>query len=246
MGAYILLDTETTGKEPTDRICQLAICELGRDGPVYTASYCKPPLPISFFAMSVHGITNEQVEECEPYASCEAASRLAALNREDSVLIAHNAKFDIDMLKKEGVEWNGGIIDTFRCAKHLMPEMESHALQYLRYALGFYKMEDSEEAQKVKTQFPQMMSAHNALFDIFVLKQLLSHLNTLVQRDAGKLISLTNEPVLFRRFHFGKYKGQNIDEVVKKDKGYLEWMLNSSTGLDDDMRYTLKHYLGHL
>lgn len=241
--AYILLDTETTGKEAVDRICQLAICELSREGPKYTASYCKPPLPIGFFAMSVHGITNEQVEECPPFEQSEAAKRLFELNDENSVLIAHNAKFDLDMLEKEGVRWKGHVIDTFRCVKHLQPELESHALQYLRYALGFNKLENGEEAQKLKARFPEMMSAHNALFDIFVLKQLLSHLNSLVNREASRLIALTKEPILFRHFHFGKYKGQSIEETIQKDRGYIEWLLKNGQSLDDDMRHTLQHYL---
>jgi len=144
MAKYILLDTETTGVEEKDRICQLAFLVLDKSDIKSYDSLCKPPLPINYWAMSVHNITNEDVEDKPSFENCESALKLDELNSEENILIIQNAPFDLGMLKKEGFEWRGKLIDTLRCIKHLEPEHESHSLQYLRYALGFYKDEKYE------------------------------------------------------------------------------------------------------
>ena len=61
-----------------------------------------------------------------------------------------------------------------------------------------------------------------------------------------KMIEVSSHPSLLRTFKFGKYNGQKIEEVLKSDRGYLEWLLaqkkNGDT-LDEDWIYTLEHYL---
>ncbi|EOG6839198.1 hypothetical protein ACLH0Q_006002 [Klebsiella pneumoniae] len=40
---------------------------------------------------------------------------------------------------------------------------------------------------------------------------------------------------------FGKHKGKTFEEVATEDKGYLRWLLG--TDLDEDMEFTVKHWL---
>ena len=146
---------------------------------------CALPISLSFVSqsrygvMAVHGITEEDVADKPSFWDTDTAKLLNSLNTEKSVVIAHNAKFDIDMAKKEGIEWKGYVIDTFRCAKHLL-KSESYAMQYLRYSLGLYKSEKDEEYHALVAQFGDMMNAHNALFDIYVLKKLFFHLISII------------------------------------------------------------------
>jgi DNA polymerase-3 subunit epsilon/exodeoxyribonuclease X len=58
-----------------------------------------------------------------------------------------------------------------------------------------------------------------------------------------KLAELTKTPVLIKTFKFGKYKGTDVAEVVKKDAGYLLWMRDNMKDLDEDMRFTLDNFL---
>jgi DNA polymerase III epsilon subunit-like protein len=239
---FILFDTETTGTGENDRICQLAFGRLLQGGTKWEAEYCKPPLPVSFHAMAVHGITPDITDSALEFLATNAAQKLAALNQVENVLVAHNAKFDIDMIAKEGIVWQGGVIDTFRCAKHLLPDEESHALQYLRYSLKLYENEQNEEMQALKKEFPEMMAAHNALFDIAILKLLLKKLTTLAGNSAINLIELTQKPILIKKLRFGKYKDMMLEDIAKKDAGYLEWMLREKRD-DDDLTYSIHHYL---
>ncbi len=238
---FILFDTETTGGGENDRVCQIALGILKKDGCDYHIDYCKPPVPISYAAMAVHGITEEDVEDKPPFNETNSGGLLQKLNTKNSVLIAHNAKFDIDMVAKEGIEWGGFVIDTYRCAKHLI-DSDSYALQYLRYSLGFYKSEKDDEALRLKAEFGDMMNPHNALFDIYILKKLFFHLIE-ITGDYKKLIELTNTPVLLKEMKFGKYKGESFETIAKKDPSYLKWLRDNKQDGDQDLEYTINYYL---
>ena len=147
------------------------------------------------------------------------------------------------MMEKEGFQNNYTLIDTLRCAKHLLSDSPSHRLQYLRYALELYKTE-GQEADKLGIT----IKAHDAIGDVLVMKLLLSKLVRLAQEKyAGlnpmqKLAELTQTPVLMKTFKFGKYKDREISEICKADSGYIKWMKNN-LDLDEDMVYTLDYYL---
>ncbi len=240
MAQFILLDTETTGIDETDRICQLAFLAIDKNGMQSFESLCKPPLPISLKAMSIHHITNEMVADKPEFAQCDSAKKLNELNNEENILVIQNAPFDMEMLAREGFEWRGKLIDTLRCIKHLEPHHESHALQYLRYALGFYKEEEA-----IAKELGVVIKAHDALGDVIVLNLLMKYLVAKVDRDIGRLIELTNTPILYETITFGaKYKrGEDrYEDIVKKDRQYLEWALNN-LALDDDVKYSIRHHL---
>jgi DNA polymerase III epsilon subunit-like protein len=89
----IFLDMETTDIE-NPRIVQLAYSTDTYD---FESKY-KPPVPISIEAMSVHHITNRMVEDCTAF---EISAHESDLLDPDTVVVAHNAKFDIGVLKNE-------------------------------------------------------------------------------------------------------------------------------------------------
>lgn len=57
------------------------------------------------------------------------------------------------------------------------------------------------------------------------------------------MLEITEQPVLLKKFKFGKYRGQSIEQVALEDPGYLRWMLKSIDDLSPDMKHTLKYYL---
>ncbi len=240
---FVILDTETTGAEEKDRICQLAFIVSAQTlvGSVTEEVYedlCKPPLSISFGAMAVHHITNEMVEKKPLCSETKAYRRLEELNRPENIMVIQNAPFDLGMLEKEGFVLKMELIDTLRCLRHLYPELESHGLQYVRYAFGIYRSE-KEEAKSLGLK----IRAHDALGDVLVLKLLLDLL--LAEHSAKELVELTRKPITYKIFTFGKYRGEEISEVARKDPGYLEWMLSreGEEGLDEDWRQTLQKAL---
>ncbi len=236
MDQLIFLDTETTGNDiAKDRLCQ--ICYKTHDG-IYKG-YFKPPVPVSIKAMSITNITNKMLEGKEIFKESAMKKDLEDRINSGGILVAHNAKFDCAILEAEGMSIPRRIC-TFRVARELDPEnlIPEYNLSYLRYYFDL----DVEDA-----------NAHDAEGDVKVLyalfKRLLNKMTEsgLNEEEAiAKMMDVSSRPTLFRLFNFGKYKDKKIEEVVKTDRGYLQWMLDKKMeegGQDEDWIHTLRYYL---
>ena len=244
MTKYVLFDTETTGNQDDDRIIQVGAMVVGAKGEVEVYDeLCSSDVAIKVEAMELHNITPDVIEDKAPFKSTKFWSDMMTLNSENNYLIAHNIKFDLGMLEKEGFVNQMKLIDTLRCSKHLFPDSNYHRLQYFRYSLELYK-EEQAEAQKHNI----IIKAHDAIGDVLVMKLLLSKLVVRVkEKYAGvnpmvKLEELTRTPVMMKHFKFGKYKGEEIADIARSDAGYIKWMMKS-LDLDEDMKYTLERVL---
>jgi len=246
MAKYILFDTETTGASENDRIIQVgAMIVHSRDEIEVYNELCSTEVPISTEAMEIHNITPDVIENQPPYLELDFCKKLEAYNDKENYLIAHNISFDLAMVEKEGFDNNYTLIDTLRCAKHLLPDSPYHRLQYLRYSLELYKTEGAE-ADKLGVT----IKAHDAIGDVLVMKLLLSKLVLLAKEQFPEeknpmltLDKLTQTPVLMKTFKFGKHKGKEVADVAKEDAGYMKWM-KGNMDLDEDMAFTLDYYLG--
>ncbi len=241
---YIILDTETTGLGEDDRVIQLGFVVLGtKEIEVYNEFYSSD-IPIDFVAMGVHGITPEMIEGKEACQDSVAYKRLLELNSEENYIIIHNAPFDLGMLEKEGFKTQMKVIDTLRVARHVMPDEDTHKLQYFRYKMGIYR-DEQKEADKLGI----VIKAHDAIGDVLILKLFLSKLKEIVESQfpnenpVEKMVDLTNTPILIKSFKFGKHKGKTLQEVASIDAKYLRWMLSSMENLDDDLRYSINKVL---
>ncbi len=232
----IFLDTETTGNDPAkDRLVQ--VCYKPRGGEI-KVEYFKPPIPISVKAMSITHITERMVEDKEPFESSQMKKDLEFL-LSSGVLVAHNAKFDVGILASEGLEVPR-FICTLRVARYLdknntIPE---YNLQYLRYHLGLDVAGNPHDAEGD-------VNVLIAVFDRLLIKMVETEGNE--EKALEKMLEVSSRPSLFTFFNFGKYKDQKIEEVIKTDRGYLEWLLNQKMadgGTDEDWIYTLNYYLG--
>jgi exodeoxyribonuclease X len=240
MKNIIFLDTETTGNEPVkDFLCQLAF-------KTDTETFCelfKPPIPIPPEASAVTHITDKHVADKKAFkeSSNYGAIKLM-LEDPTAVMVAHNAKFDMAIIEKEGIV-PANFICTLRVARALDTKnvIPQYKLQFLRYYLGI----DIEA------------DAHDALGDVLVLEQLYKRLLDKIMESDGideekaieKMIDISSRPSLMNSFSFGKYNGKTCAEVLILDRGYLEWMLaqkEQNPGNEEDWIYTLKYHLGKL
>ena len=233
----LFLDTETTDIKDNFFIVQLAY--INRETGKEVNEYFKPPVPISFGSMAIHHITEEMVADKPAFQGSKQQEKLQS-DLEGSLIVAHNAAFDVGVLKREKIT-TGKYIDTLQVARHLL-KSEQYRLQFLRYSLNL-KVEGA---------------AHDALTDIRILKKLYEHLEEALKKKENLtddetvikyMIELTHTPVLIETFRFGKHKGTPFAEVYKNDPGYLEWLYDSETSKPEneqskDLVHTLKHYLG--
>lgn len=88
---------------------------------------------------------------------------------------------------------------------------------------------------------PEGLYAHRALYDCYVTAELLMYMGREAQWTIREMREISASPSLLYRIRFGKHKGKTFEEVSTEDKGYLRWLLG--TDLDEDMEFTVKHWL---
>lgn len=237
MKNIIFFDTETTGNTNNDFLCQIAY----KNGEEVFNELYNPGIKIPPEASAVHHISNKMIEGKEKFSESKDYSKIKDLfENPENVVVAHNAPFDLMIIKKENITPNN-FICTLRVARELDPEgkIERYNLQYLRYLL-----EIEIEA-----------TAHDALGDVMVLEKLFDRLKTKIKENENcddekaieKMIEISSHPSILKTINFGKYAGKKVADIASIDQGYLEWLLGEKLkgeAPDEDWIYTLKHYLG--
>lgn len=225
----IFLDVETTGLEIDDKICSVGIVALKDNELIEKYELVNELKKIPPKASSIHHITNEMIADKKRFKGGEIYHFLELHNNIDTTIVAHNVKFDLDKLLSGGLVWNGGVIDTLRVTKHLIPECEYFSLHFLRYELKLYKNEQRQ------------LYAHHALDDAHVTKNLYEYLLDFVTEE--RMQALSFEPVLLQKMNFGKFSGRYIEDIALNERGYLEWVLANIVDLDEDLRYSITYFL---
>lgn len=136
---YCVLDLETTGLSfRTEKITEIGVMKV-KGGEVLEEFSCfvNPEKPIPQKVVEVTNITDDMVKDAETI-DFVMPKLLDFLG--DSVLVAHNADFDIGFLKynaKElGYELNNTYLDTLRLAKDLFPDYKKYKLGIIAENLG--------------------------------------------------------------------------------------------------------------
>ncbi len=138
---YVVFDTETTGLTPsTDEIVQIAAVRLvnGRrvEGEVFD-TLVNPGRPIPPGSTEVHGITDSMVVGAPDIGTAGAQFHRFA---QGAVLIAHNAPFDMEFLRRHeaaiGARFDNPILDTVLLSAVVFGQQEAHSLDALTARLG--------------------------------------------------------------------------------------------------------------
>jgi len=139
---YVVFDSETTGLNPRqgDELVQLAAVRIvnGRrvEGEVFD-TLVNPGRPIPAVSTEVHGITDAMVADAPGVADVVRRFHKFA---EGAVLIAHNAPFDMEFLRRVegqlGVSFDMPVLDTVLLSAVVYGQHEVHSLDALSHRLG--------------------------------------------------------------------------------------------------------------
>lgn len=139
---YTVFDTETTGLEPSkgDEIIQIGAARIVNNRLLRQETFNQivdPEIPLKPESIPIHGITEDMVRG-QPNIDIV----LPAFHEfcEDTVLIAHNAAFDMRFLQlkeeRTGIRFNQPVLDTLLLSAVVHPNQESHKLDVILERLG--------------------------------------------------------------------------------------------------------------
>ncbi len=244
--AILFVDTETTGIDTDSaEVCEIAMV-LSRyngfsrleEGQEVFSSLVRPSLEIPPEASAIHHITNRMIASSSSLGELE--NRIGELAGSAGYICAHNLPYDLTILRRQlpGVfkRFTASMqVDTLRLARHVWPEIQSHALQALRYR---FDLDSSIEGE-----------AHRALFDTLLSRSLLENVlggNLSPCTDWTQLVEYIRSPLEVLIFIFGKYRGSLVEDIVAQDSEYVSWLLRQPWIPDEypDLYHTLLRKAG--
>ena len=139
---YCVLDLETTGFSATnDRITEIGIMKVKNKEVVDQFScFVNPERHIPERVSEVTNITDDMVKDAETIETIFPKILEFLGSSEETVIVAHNANFDIGFLKQNakrlGYEFDYSYLDTLSLAKDLFPNYKKYKLGKIAENLG--------------------------------------------------------------------------------------------------------------
>ena len=217
-------DLETTGNKPeTDRIVQFSAKVMFNDGSNRKYSkYINPQMPISDEAEEVHGISNEFVKNCPPFA--EVSEEILSIFGGCDISGYNIINFDIPVLIEEFLRC--GTKDFPAEGTKLIDSYKIFIKDNPRDLGACYKFYNGREVDPDKQ--------HDATYDVelsesILLRQLEKHDNI---DNLVELSTMGKKPFMYcNKFYIDEDGVVRFNFSDKKDKpvtdhtGFLNWML---------------------
>ena len=235
-------DTETTGLDPRkDRIVQYAFVGVDEDGrKIVIDSLVDPCMTIPPSSTSVHGISNNDVEGCQPFK--EQAHVISEII-DGAVIVGHNVRrFD----------WKFVEMEYIRCG--IQPPSPHAIIDTLELARKFRIPGRHKLGSLCKKYGIILDRAHSADADaaatLVLLWKMLDEYSDLIGNDVAGLLQSNKRSDGFSSengnigedaiISFGKYSGLAFPKIVSLDPKYSDWLLSKSSPLTEEHRLRLK------
>lgn len=176
---FVVFDIETTGLNPQqDRITEIGAVKI-RNGQIVDrfSAFVNPGVSIPSFIVKLTGITDDMVKDAPPIEQ--------VLNEfmefiQGSVLVAHNANFDVGFIKQNakvmGEKVKNSYIDTLELCRKMFPE------------LGRYKLNIVAKHLKIELE-----NHHRAVHDSMATAKIFLHcINVLKEKGCKSIKDMQN------------------------------------------------------
>ena len=224
----VFFDLETTGINITkDRIVELSYIKVLPDGSdVRKTIRVNPGMHIPEQATAVHHITDEDVKDKPLFK--EIAKTLAKDFEGCDFAGFNSNRFDIPLLMEEFLR--AGVDFDISKRKFIDIQTIFHKMEQrtLTAAYKFYCDKDLDNAHSANADTEATYEVLQAQLDRYPnLENDVDFLSKFSSQNrnvdlAGRIILNGNNVEVF---NFGKYKGQPVEEVLKRDSGYFGWMM---------------------
>lgn len=225
----VFFDLETTGIDvANDRIVEISYLKIYPNGDEESKTMkINPTIPIPPKVTAIHGITDDDVKDAPKFS--EVAKTLIRVFEGCDFAGYNSNKFDLPLLAEEFLRADADIDLKKRKFVDIQVIFHKKEQRTLSAAYKFYCDKD-------------LLNAHSAEADTQatyeILKAQLDRYNDLPNdidelskyssqnRNVDFLGRIIYDEEGYEVFNFGKYKGQRVEEILKRDLGYYGWMMN--------------------
>ncbi len=246
-------DIESTGTNiSTDRIVEISIVKVHPDGKEeIKTELVNPTVPIPQETSLIHGIYDKDVKDKPTFKDVSKDLHQFLMGAD---LAGFNVlKFDIPILVEEflraGIDFDiekRNILD----AQKIFHMMEK---RNLAAAYKFYcgeKLENAHSAEADTLATYEVFKSQVARYEGQEAEDLLGNKLGVFENDMKKIHSILNEKMVdlagrfifndqgVECFNFGKHKGKPIEQVLKEEPSYYDWMMKGDFPLDTKRKFT--------
>lgn len=231
----IFFDLETTGTNiNADRIVEISYIKVHPNGNEESKTLrINPEMPIPNESSLIHGIYDADVADCPTFK--EVAKNIAKDFEGADVAGFNSTRFDIPVLAEEFLRADVDLDLSRR--KFVDVQVIFHKMEQrtLEAAYKFYCDKTLEDAHSAEADTRATYEVLKAQLDRY--PELENSIESLAEFStynrnvdlAGRMIYDENDVEVF---NFGKYKGISVEEVLERDPGYFNWILNSDFTLN--------------
>ncbi len=223
-------DLESTGIDVSkDRIVEIAILKVNPNQSTETKTMrLNPTIPIPKEAAEIHGITDEDIKDAPTFK--QEAKNIAKF-LEGCDLAGYNSnKFDIPLLMEEFLRSDVDFSLKNRNFVDVQVIFHKKEQRTLSAAYKFYCKKDLENAHSAEADITATYEVLQSQLDMY--QDLENDIEALSEFSyhkksadlAGRIVYDKNKKEVF---NFGKYNGKPVEEVLQKDPGYFNWIMNA-------------------
>ena len=232
----LFFDLETTGTDVArDRIVEIAAVKVFPDGKAEEKRrLINPTIPIPKEAQEIHHISDEDVKDQPTFK--QIAKSLAQWMEGCDIAGYNSTRFDIPLLAEEFLR--AGVDFDFRKRKLVDVQNIFHKMEQrtLVAAYAFYCNKTLDDAHSALGDARATYEVLKAQLDRYegTLQNDVKFLADFTTRNrqadyAGRFILNDQDEVLF---NFGKHKGKKVQDVLRAEPSYYDWMMNGDFTLD--------------
>lgn len=236
----VFLDLETTGLNLSlDRIVEIAMLKIMPDGSrQMKRKLVNPERPIPAEVTAIHGITDEMVKDAPTFRQVANEVRQFMDNAD---LGGYNSnKFDWPLLVEEYLR--AGLDIDIQGRRLLDVQKIYHTMEprNLSAAYKFYCQKDLENAHSAEadidatwevfeaqvTKYPQLGNSLDTVFKVIGEETIVDFARRMVMENGREM------------FNFGKHKGRAVEDVLRTEPSYYDWMMKSEFPLHTKLKLT--------
>jgi len=223
-------DLETTGVNVSnDRIVEISVIKINIDKTEDSKTWLiNPTIPIPKKVSVIHGITNEMVKDKPNFS--ELAIEISEFIKDCHLAGFNSNKFDVPMLIEEFLradfDFDISSIELID-VQNIFHKMEKRTLSaaYKFYCGKIHENAHSSlsDAKATYEVFKSQLEKYSELEKNIKFLSNFSRMRRNLDLSGYILENEKGKPV----FSFGKYKGNEVSEVLKNDPGYYSWIMKS-------------------